>query len=176
MHMNGTYTFLLARLIHVVCGVAWAGALVFVAVVLLPAIQGAGPAGGGVMDQIIRVRRLPVLMMTLAILTVLSGLSLFYLDVHAFGAAWVHTGTGRTFSLGAALAILGMIVGMSVSTPAARKLGALGASIKASGAPPSLEQAATLGRLQNRLVVAGKVVTVLVVLAVACMGVARYIP
>jgi uncharacterized membrane protein len=174
--MNDTYIFLLARLIHIVCGVAWAGALVFISVILLPAIGGAGPAGGPVMDQIIRVRRLPIMLMSLGILTVLSGISLFYLDVHAFGEAWMHTGPGRTFSIGGALAILGMIVGMSVNTPAARKLGALGASIKASGAPPSQEQAAQLGRLHNRLVVAGNIVMVLILLAVACMGVARYVP
>jgi len=59
MHMNATYVFLLARFIHVVAGVAWAGALVFITVILLPAIRGAGPAGGSVMDQIVRVRRLP---------------------------------------------------------------------------------------------------------------------
>ena len=38
-----------------------------------------------------------------------------------------------------------MIVGMAVSTPAAKKLGALGTSIKASGAPPSPEQSASSG-------------------------------
>jgi uncharacterized membrane protein len=174
--MRSTYIFLLARLIHVLAGVAWAGALVFITVILLPAIHGAGPAGGSVMDQVVRVRRLPIMLMSLAILTVLTGLSLFYLDFTAFGPAWVHTGPGRTFSLGGALAILGMIVGMSVNTPTAKKLGALTATITANGGPPSPEQAAELGRLQNRLVVAGKFVMVLVLLAVACMGVARYVP
>jgi uncharacterized membrane protein len=174
--MNATYAFLFARLIHVVCGVAWAGALVFITVILLPALRGAGPAGGTVMDQVVRVRRLPLVLMALAILTVLSGLSLFYLDVHAFGEAWVHSGPGRTFSLGAALAIAGMIVGMSVSNPTARKLGALTSSIKSGGGPPSSEQAMELGRLQNRLVTAGTIVMCLVMLAAACMGVARYVP
>lgn len=174
--MNVTYVFLLARLVHVVSGVAWAGALVFISVVLLPAILGAGPAGGGVMDQVVRVRRLPILLMTLAVLTVLSGLSLWYLDFHAFGDAWAHSGPGRTFSLGGVLAILGMIVGMSVSTPTARKLSAVSRSIKACGEPPSPEQAAELGQLQSRLVVAGKIVMTLVLLAVTCMGVARYVP
>lgn len=176
MHMNNTYIFLLARLIHIVCGVAWAGALFFITVILLPAMSGAGPASGSVMDQIMRVRKLPIMLMSLAILTVLSGISLFYLDVHAFGEGWVHTGPGRTFSLGAALAILGMVVGMSVNSPTAKKLGALTGAIKASGAPPSPEQAAQIGRLQGRLVAAGKVVMVLILLAVVCMGVARYVP
>lgn len=174
--MHNTYIFLLARLIHVIAGVAWAGALVFITVILIPAIRGAGAAGGSVMDQVVRVRRLPIMLMSLAILTVLSGLSLFYLDFTAFGPAWMHTGPGRTFSLGGALAILGMIVGMSVSTPAASKLGALTATIKAKGGPPSPEQSAELERLQNRLAVAGTVITILVLLAVACMGVARYVP
>lgn len=174
--MSATYAFLLARLIHVLAGVAWAGALVFITVILLPAIRGAGPAGGSVMDQVVRVRRLPIVLMTLAILTVFSGLSLWYLDFHALGDAWAHSAQGRTFSLGGVLAILGMIVGMSVSTPTARKLSALTGSITANGGPPSPEQAAELGRLQNRLVAAAKIVMVLVLLAVACMGVARYVP
>jgi hypothetical protein len=168
--------FLLARFIHVVAGVVWAGALVFISWYLLPSIRGAGPAGGSVMQQLMQVRRLPVMLISVAILTLLSGLSLFYLDVAAFGPAWVHSGPGRTFSIGAAFGILVMIVGMSVNNPAAKKLGALTTAIQASGGPPSAEQGAELGRLQNRLFVAGRVVAVLVLLAVTCMGVARYVP
>lgn len=174
--MNIAYAFLLARLIHIVCGVAWAGALVFITAIFLPAIRGAGPAGGTVIDLAIRARRLPIVLMVVAILTVFSGFSLFYLDFHAYGEAWAHTGPGRTFSLGGALAILGMIVGMTVSNPTAKKLGALTTSMRAGGGPPSPVQAAEFGRLQSRLVVAGNIVVSFVMLAVACMGVARYVP
>jgi uncharacterized membrane protein len=174
--MSGMSVFLLARFVHVVAGVVWAGALVFIALFLLPAIRATGPSGGALMQQLVRVQRLPLYLMLVAVLTVLSGLSLFWLDLNAFGKAWMHTGPGRTFSAGAALAILTAIVGMAVNTPAAKRLGAIAGSLQAAGTQPTVEQAAEMGRLQNRLYRATQVAAVLVVLAVICMGVARYIP
>ena len=128
------------------------------------------------MQQIVRVQKLPVYLMTLMALTILSGLSLFWLNVRASGEVWMHTGPGRTFSLGGALAILAALVGVAVNMPTAGKMSAIGASIQASGAPPSAAQAAELARLQNRLNRAGQIVAILVLLAVTCMAVARYIP
>ena len=80
-------------------------------------------------------------------LTILSGLSLYWLDLSAFGPAWVHTGPGRTFSAGAAFGILTAIVGGAINMPAAKKLGVLGASIQAGGKPPAPEQAAELAAI-----------------------------
>jgi len=174
--MNDSAIFLLARLVHVVAGVTWAGTLIFIGWFLLPAARAVGPAGGSFMQQLVRVQRMPVYLMLLMALTILSGLSLFWLDMSAFGMAWVHTGPGRTFSAGAVFAILTAIIGGSVNAPAAKKLGALGESIQAGGKPPTAEQAAEIERLQNRLYSAGRWITALVLLAVTCMGVARYVP
>lgn len=169
-------TILFLRFVHVVAGVAWAGALIFIAWFLLPAIRATGPAGGALMQQIARVQRVPVYLMILMALTVLSGLSLYWLDIKSYGPAWVHTGAGRTFSAGAAFAILTAILGMTVNVPAAKRIGVLMGSIQATGAQPSTEQAAEIGRLQNRLYRAAQVAGVLILLAVTCMGVARYVP
>lgn len=174
--MNGMSVFLLARFIHVVAGVTWAGALIFIPWFLLPAVRATGPAGGTFMQQIVRVQKLPVYLVSLMALTVLSGLSLYWLDIVAFGPAWMHTGPGRTFSLGGALAILTALLGLFVNMPTAGKMAALSASIQASGASPSTAQAAELARLQNRLNRAGQAAAVLTLLAVTCMGVARYVP
>jgi uncharacterized membrane protein len=174
--MNATSMFILARFVHVVCGVAWAGAVIFIAWILLPAIRATGPTGGAVMQRLVRVQRLPVYLMVMAILTILSGLSLFWMDMTAFGKVWMHTGPGRTFSAGAAIAILTAIFGMVVNTPAAKKMDVLMSSIQAAGAPPSPEQAAEMARLQNRLYRATQATAVLLLLVVICMGVARYVP
>ena len=174
--MNSSYLFLLARFIHVVFGVVWAGALVFIAWFLLPAVRATGPTGVAFMQQLVRVQRVPTYLMILMALTLLSGLSLMYLDFAAFGSAWGHSGPGRTFSLGALIAILTALLGMFVNVPTAKKIGALSASIQATGAQPSPAQAAELGRLQNRLFRAGQAAAVLILLAVTCMGVARYVP
>jgi hypothetical protein len=174
--MNTTYLFLLSRFVHVVAGVAWAGALIFIGWFLLPAARATGAAGATFMQQIVRVQRVPTYLMILLTLTVLSGLSLYYLDVTAFGPAWVHTGPGRTFSFGAALGILTALLGMFVNVPTAKKMGALSESIQASGGQATAAQAAELGRLQIRLFRAAQAAALLVLLAVTCMGVARYVP
>jgi uncharacterized membrane protein len=174
--MNATSLFLFARFVHVVCGIAWAGAGIFIAWILLPAIRATGSTGGALMQQLVRVQRLPVYLMVMAILTVLSGLSLYWMDMESFGKAWMHTGAGRTFSAGAAIAILAAILGIVVNTPAAKRMGVLMSSIQAAGTPPSSEQAAEIGQLQHRLFRATQAAAVLLLLAVICMGVARYVP
>jgi hypothetical protein len=174
--MNGMSVFLLARFVHVVAGVAWAGALIFIGWFLLPATRATGPSGSAFMHQLVSRQRMPMYLMLLMALTILSGLSLFWLDLSAFGMAWVHTGPGRTFAAGAAFGILTAIVGATVNMPTAKKLGVLGASIQAGGKPPTPEQAADIARLQNRLYSAGRWITALALLAVICMGVARYVP
>jgi hypothetical protein len=55
-------------------------------------------------------------------------------------------------------------------------MGALVAAIRASGGPPSPEQAAEVQRLQVRLTNAMRVAAVLLLLAIAAMSVARYVP
>ena len=52
---------LTARLLHVVLGVFWAGALIFTAVFLLPSIRDAGPDGAKVAAGLMRRRFLDVL-------------------------------------------------------------------------------------------------------------------
>ena len=174
--MNGISVFLIARFVHVVAGVAWAGALIFIPWFVLPAVRASGSAGGTFMQQIVRVQKLPMHLIGLMALTILSGLSLYWLDITALGAAWMRTGPGRTFSLGGAFAILAALLGLLVNAPTAGKLSALAASIHAAGAPPTPAQGAELGRLQTRLTRAGEGAAALILLAVACMGVARYIP
>ena len=67
-------------------------------------------------------------------------------------------------------------MGRTINAPTAKKLGDLGASVRAAGGPPSAEQAAEMQRLQGRLAGAMKVAAVLVVATAALMAVARYVP
>ncbi|MEP7064653.1 MAG: hypothetical protein ABI889_01340 [Gemmatimonadota bacterium] len=174
--MTGMSVFLLARFLHVVAGVAWAGAVILIGFFITPAVRAVGPAGGAVLQQLVRVQRMSLYLMIMMAFTILSGFALYWLDIKAFGPAWIHTGPGRTFSAGAAFAIITAVVGMVVNLPTAKKLGAIMGSVQASGKPPSAEQGAELGRLQNRLLRMGQLSAVLTLLAVTCMGVARYIP
>jgi uncharacterized membrane protein len=160
------------RLVHILAGAFWFGALVFSARVLMPSARDAGPAAAPMMAQV--GRRIPPLMMASAILTVGAGIWLMMRDAAIGG--WMHTSMGRTFGAGGALAILAFIFGMVVNMPAARRMGTIGQVVAKRGGPPTTEESAELARIQKRLGMGTVVVTILIALATAAMAVARYMP
>jgi hypothetical protein len=127
------------------------------------------------MQQLTQVRRMPVWLMVTSMLTLLSGIGLYWHDSGGFqSSAWLGSGSGRMFGLGGVLAIAGAAIGMAVNVPAAKRLGAIMGEIQSAGRPPSADQSAQLQRLQGRLSSVGMLVTVLLLLATAAMAVARY--
>src|SRR3954466_12244525 len=115
----------LLRGVHILSGVFWVGAVLFIAGFLSPSIRAAGPAGAGVMQQLIGVRRLPLWLMSGTILTILSGIGLYWFDSAGFRSDWLGSGPGRVFGLGGVLAIVAAALGMAVNSPTARRLGEL---------------------------------------------------
>jgi hypothetical protein len=160
----------------VVAGVLWGGALIFVAWFLMPSLRAAGPAAGPVMGQLGKVRKMPIYMMAMAILTVLSGIGLMMVASAGAPGLWMQSGPGRTFAWGGVLAILAAIIGMSVSAPGARRMSAVGAAVAQRGGPATAEETAEMQRLQARVQRSTQIVSVLVLLATAAMAVARYVP
>lgn len=175
--MSGTTILLiLLRAMHIMGGVAWVGGLLFMGRFLFSSVAALGPAGGDLMDHLMRQRRLPVYLMSVAMTTVVSGLILYWHDTKVSGSTWPTRGSGLVFGIGGALAIIGVIIGMSVNSPAARRMAAIIGGAKSGRRPPSGEEVAEITRLQGRLAVSSKVVTVLVVLATLAMAIARYVP
>lgn len=174
--MQGTGTLHLLRLIHIVSGVLWVGGVIFVMVFLMPTIRALGPAGGAVMQQMAQVRKLPVFMMSVAILTVLSGIGLYWRDSGGFSGPWMDSGSGRVFGLGGLLAILAVVIGMTIVSPSAKRMGALAGAMQAGGSAPNAEQVAEMQAIQARMGRFSLIVAVLLLLATAAMAVARYVP
>ncbi len=164
------------RVIHIVVGAFWMGALVFIAGFVLPSVRAAGPAGGAVMQQLIQHRHLHRYMVAASWLTLLSGGALAWRDAGSLGFGWFAQGAGRMFGVGALFAIAAMVVGLTVNAPTAQRIAALSARAQHAGASPSPEDQAQLQRLQARIARAGSVNAILLLLAVAAMAVARYAP
>ncbi len=162
------------RIAHVVLGVLWVGAIVFMAAFIIPTVR-AVPTGGAMMQHIMDVRRLPAWLAVSAIVTVLSGVTLYWNASMGFTPAWLGSGPGRTFGAGGALAIIALIIGLTVNNPGGRRLSALGATIRASGKPPTPDQVAELDRIQKRMMLSTRVIAVLLVLATTAMAAARYV-
>src|SRR6476660_8520560 len=110
----------LMRLVHILAGIFWVGATLFLAGFLVPAIQAVGPSAQPVMSQLMQQRRLQLwinLSMTLAIL---AGLVLFAMDSRASGGGFGRSRMGIMLSIGALLAIGAAGVSGAMSKPASK--------------------------------------------------------
>jgi uncharacterized membrane protein len=164
------------RTLHIVVGVFWVGTVVFMAAFLAPSVRAAGPAGGAVLQQLMGVRRLPLWIMGAMVVTLLSGLGLYWRDSAGFQSAWLGSGAGRVFGLGGAVAIAASILGMAINMPTARRLTEISGRLQAAGRPPTPEEQAALAALHARLSRASVVAAVLLVTATLLMAIARYVP
>ncbi len=158
------------RLIHLGCGILWAGGAVLVGFFIVPAVGEAGPAGGAVMQGVVK-RKMPLFLTGLGLLTVLSGARLYMIR---FSMQWLYTAEGICLTLGGLLGTAALIVGITVSKPTVEKMGKLGAEIKAAGGPPTPEQAALMQALGARVGKAAKVVAWHVIVAVVLMAGLRF--
>ena len=166
---------LVLRLVHVVGGIFWVGAGLLNFLYIAPALAAAGPAAAGPVMQTLRRRRLFVVLPTVAVLTLLSGLRLMMIQSGGFDAAYFRTGFGGTLGAGGAAAILAFVIGIAFAMPAQKRMAAIGPQM--AGADDATRGAlqAEMARLQSRLRVVGPLVTVLLVLAAVAMALARYV-
>jgi hypothetical protein len=78
------------------------------------------------------------------------------------------------YGLGAIFAIGAAIIAGSRAAPAGKRLGKIGQELSATGSPPNAQQLAEMGKLQDRIASGTRIGMVLLLLAAACMAIARY--
>lgn len=154
------------RFLHVVSGALWVGMLAFTVVFLSPALKDLGPDGGKVMPALQR-RGIMVVMPVLALVTLISGMWLFARFSGGSMAAAMATGPGRAFALGGTSALLAFLVGIVAMRPIMARTVVL---LQNPGA-----NAAELERLRARGILIGRIVAVLLFVALTAMAVARYV-
>jgi uncharacterized membrane protein len=166
---------LVLRLVHIVCGVYWAGTLMFLATLLQPAVAEAGPGGAAVQQGLMR-RRMLEIIPVMAILTILSGIELYRRASGNFSTDWMVTGPGLSLTLGGLASLIAFAIGMTILRPSAKRTGPL--AQKAQGLPEGAEREALMAevqRLRRRMAVGGRVVAGLLLVAVVSMAVFRYL-
>ena len=163
------------RLIHILCGVYWAGTVFFFVTFLEPTIRSLGPDGGKVMLRLFERGYMKLLPM-IAVVTVLSGLWLLWIQSSGFDPNYMRSSIGMSLSTGGGLAILALIIGITVMRPAGERVFAIAKQL------PELRDEsqkktlmAEMESVRARLGMAGRIVFMLLVGAVALMAVARYI-
>lgn len=160
----------LLRLAHIVPGVFWVGAAVFLAAFLEPVLARLGPSvQGPVMSRLGRTAG-PVLSAA-ALLTVASGFILVARTPgHDFGDLFTNT-WGWAIGVGAVAGTIAVLLGLAQGA-SAREIG--GIMSQTDGGGPTPAQSARLADLGDRMRLIGRVDAVLVIVAVALMASARF--
>ena len=163
------------RTIHILSGVFWAGTLMFFAWMLEPAIRAVGPDGGRVMKAL-QERHYLTIMPIIAILTVVSGLVMFWYLSGRLDPGWMGTSYGMSLSMGGAVSIVAAVIGLGVMRPAALRVGRLGAALQQTSDDGERERIqGEMQSLRLRARTSARWVAAMLAVAVVTMAVARYL-
>jgi hypothetical protein len=166
--------FMIARVLHVGLGVFWAGTLIFTAAFLMPSMRDAGPDGAKVAAGLMR-RRFLDIMPLVAIITVLSGLYLYWRVSGGFSAEFMGSPAGMTYGTGALAALVALGLGVGIMRPSMVRAAALSqGAAQATGEERDRAMQAAQA-LRARAAVFGQVIAWLLAIAVIAMSLGRYV-
>lgn len=165
---------LLLRVVHVLLGVFWVGTIIFASLLLMPSVRDAGPEGGKVMLALMR-RGYMSLIPLAAILTLVSGLWLYWINITLAGPAWAGSMAARVYGAGALSALIAFSIGMLVIRSNALKLRtSMEALEKTPEGPARAALMAEMAGPRAKLAAAAPWVAGLLTVTAVCMAVARY--
>ena len=168
-----TYLIIL-RLLHIACGVFWAGAAIYLAAFISPAVQALGADGGKFMQQLAKTNKLPLVMTLAATTNIIAGILLLWKLSNGFQYDWMTSRHGLVLNAGVVLGIIAYLEGLLVTRPNIIKINALGAKLAIDG-PPNAEQLQLLNGYRQKVLNANKIAAFLLALTVISMGLVRYL-
>jgi uncharacterized membrane protein len=165
--MSNIELILLARVVHVMAGVTWAGATFLLAAVIVPIAVHHGTEGAGRWTGLVA-RKVGPISGVSALLTVLSGIYLFTI-LHSSDSS----AAGIVLRIGAVAAFLSLATGFLIGRPAGLKLAKLSEQQSPTEALPA-DVSQKLSGLRLRAVLSSQFAAVLLVVAVLSMASFRY--
>jgi len=171
--MMDATVYLALRVLHILVAALWIGAAAVLAWVVMPALRDAEPAGGRMTSSLHR-RKLHAFMAASSVLTVLSGLWLYWVLTSGLSSGIVLSRAGLIFGVGGLCGLLALILGGSVIGPGFARAVAL---TEQSAALPEAERAGHAQRiaaLQQRVTLATRIDLGLIVVALVLMASGHY--
>ena len=173
--MSESSLMIVLRLVHIISGVFWGGAVMSVAWFIFPAQRAIGPPGMLFMRELMMTRKFRSYVIGAAVLTILSGLTMYIRLSMVTHGEWARSRTGMVLGIGAVAAIIAAGIGTGVTGRIGKKMMALGGQIQALGGQPTDAQKAEMDALQGKMQSAFRNVAILLLIAVAAMASARYL-
>lgn len=175
--MLATSAYLIVfRILHIVAGVAWGGAVFLFVVFVQPSAAAVGPAAGPFMQELLGRRKLVNKILGLAAFTIVGGMFLYWHNWQQIGSLgdWVGTRFGLGLTFGSVAAIVAFLIGLLGTKPGVDRLMALLPQAAAAGGAPPPQLVQEIQRTQARLRVLARSNLAFVTLAVLTMATARY--
>src|SRR6185436_11222833 len=140
-----TYLIWLLRIIHILAGIFWVGGALMMAFFIGPAVGATAEAGQKFVGHLMGNLKFSSRVSAAAGLTILAGFILYWIDSDGFTSAWMSSGAGRGFGIGAAFALIGLVFGILVGRTM-KSMAQLGAQMQGK---PSAEQMQQMGALRK---------------------------
>lgn len=169
------YYILVLRLLHILGGVFWAGASFALVGFVQPAVKATAPAGGRVMQQMVKQGRLSTVLAASALITAASGILLYERVSGGFRPGWIVSGPGVVLTIGGLAGIVAAAIGGRIIGPTSVRIADLGEEMQVGGGPPDPATINEMQLLQQRMTTWGRVAAVLLIVAIIGMSLADYL-
>ena len=166
-----TYFIWLLRIIHIGAGVFWVGGSLVAMFFLAPSVGATGEAGQKFMGHLVNNMKLSARLSAAAGMTILAGAILYWIDSQGLTSAWMKSGAGIGFTIGAIFGLIGFIFGIRVGL-LNKAMAQLGAGIQGK---PTPEQMTQIQAIQKQLATASKITAPSLIISVIFMSIARYL-
>lgn len=164
------------RLVHIVFGVIWVGANVFLTLFVYPAAKKSGKAGNEFLKILPKTNNMPMLMTLSGLITIVSGIwMIYYFSGQGTPYYYFYSAFGLCILIGGILTIIAFLNGVFVVRQAGLKLNKIGAEMEQSNEPPAPEVLNKIELLSNRIIKATAFEALLLLAATILMAAARYI-
>lgn len=165
---------LLLRLVHVVGGILWVGAIVTLAWFVIPTQRLEGADGGRFVGRMMAERRFSTYLPVLALATLISGFVMYGQAMAGTQGQWASTRPAMIYGLGAVTAVLAFIIGIAMGVASEKKMAAIGRRLKAERREPTAAETALVDSLRARAGLGARIASVLLLVSAVTMAVARY--
>jgi hypothetical protein len=174
--MEEAMDVLVLRLIHIGAGAFWVGAVFTFFLFVQPAAVAIGPEGAKFTYQLIHHRRLPAVILSFAVITVLAGIWLLVITSNGLDPDVLFDEARVGYAVGGVAAILTLGVGGLYVYPRTKTVERTIGRVLAETRPPTPEEQGLLARTAAESRRAGWVVLAGLTIAVAAMATARLWP
>lgn len=164
---------LLLRLIHIATGAFWVGAVFTFFFFVQPAAVAVGPEATKFTYQLIHHRRLPVVILAAAAITVFAGIWLLVISSNGLDPNRLFDASRLGYTVGGVAAILTFGIGGLYVFPRTRTVERVLGRLLSEGRPPTPDEQQLLARTAREARLASWIVVAGLTIAVVAMATAR---